>query len=334
MKLTALLIAATLLPSPAPADELHLSDGTVLQGRLQEETRRGFAFLSVDAKRPKTHARKDVERVVLTWSLPDFLFNDPQWSQQMVDARISSTFREEWGEVEVLRSEHFIVFTNSSAGKKYLVTMEDIYDRFIKLFPFEEQADATLMPVLLYKTNDHYFQFTSDNTSMDIEGARRTGGHATRDYYATYYQAPGDSVHYHEGAHQMVANRLRIRGGGSWFQEGMAVFFEGTLFPGEDPAKGMKAHIKSQRTTPLAELITVRSLLGSSKSESDPGLGRRRYQQAGAVIKFLFEGPHKDAFPEFLERIRKGQGLQQIAAELFETSLAGLDAQFAEFYGA
>jgi len=155
----ALILLAMMLISPsAQADELHLRDGTVLQGQLQNQGGSGYQFLELNARRARTIKLKDVDRLVLTFAPPEFVFEDPQWSQQMLDDRLEKDLDPAWGEMEFLRSEHYIVFTNSSAGKRYLKTMEDIYEKFKDVFPFDEPEDARLMPVFLFKTRTHYIE--------------------------------------------------------------------------------------------------------------------------------------------------------------------------------
>ncbi len=329
----AVLCAVAVLAAAPPADELHQTDGTIVYGLLESEARSSYKFLEVGAKRAKTFKKKDVARIVLTYELPDFVYDDPQWSDEMVEARQAESFHDDWGEVEILRSEHYIVFTNSSAGERYLDTMEDIYSKFGEAFPFHEPQGATLMPVFLFKTNDHYFQFYADITGVSLETARKSGGHAWRDYYATYYDAPKAPVHYHEGAHQLVHSRLHIQGGGSWFQEGMAVYFEGTVFPGEDPAKGMGAEVKSGNYTRLREFFALPSLLYSSSAVQDSSLANRRYQQAGALIKFLKQGPWADKFDAFLAAVKAGESTEDIFGQIYQLSIEELDEAFVEHYG-
>lgn len=329
---TAVVCAALVALAAAPrADELHLTDGDVVYGRLVEETRGGYEFHVVGEKRPDDFRRDDVARVVLTYALPAFVANDPQWSQQMVDARTKGFFAD-LDDLEVLRSEHYIVFTDSSAGDKYLETMEDIYDRFLELFPFEEQPDAPLMPVFLFRTNDGYYTYYQKIARVSRAAAAQSAGHAWKDYYATYYQSPKDPVNYHEGAHQLVGNRMHIRGGGSWFQEGMAVYYEGTIFPGEDPAKGIAGVLASDGYTPLREFVRLPSLLYSSESDADPSLGHRRYQQAGALIKFLKEGPLSEHWDDFLEAVRAGKRPAAIFESVYDMTVDEVDEAFVEYY--
>jgi hypothetical protein len=325
-----IMVWALILPAPAAllGDELHKKDGTVLHGRLEKETGTGIKFKEAGAKSAKTHSKKDVQRVVLTFDLPDFVYNDPDWSKEMIDARIKQSFDPAWGEVEVLKSDHYVVFTNSSAGERYLKTMEDIYDKFTRAFPFEEPKKAPLMPVFLFKTRDHYNRFYANIAGISIAKAAQSGGHAWRDYYATYYQAPKDPVHYHEGAHQLVHNRLHVSGGGSWLQEGFAVYFEGLVFTAEDVSLGMKSLVRQKGHTHLREMIALRSLLYSKGS----GKASQRYQQAGALMKFMVEGPDRESFTAMVEGVKNGDPWEDIFRNVYGRSVDEMDQAFIDFY--
>ena len=49
--------------------------------------------------------------------------------------------------------------------------------------------------IVLFRTADEYCEFYSKIARIPPEEARRSKGHAWRDYYATWYEAPGDPVH-------------------------------------------------------------------------------------------------------------------------------------------
>jgi len=311
------------------ADELHKKDGSIVYGLFKRDGKSSVKFLEVGNKRAKTYRKKDIQRIVLTWGLPDFVYSDPEWSREMVQARKEASFDPAWGEVEVMRSDHYIVFTNSSAGKRYLKTMEDIYDKFKKTYPFEDLEDASLMPVFLFKTNDQYYRFYAKIANNSISRAKMSGGHSWKDYYATYYQAPKDPVHYHEGAHQLVKQRLRTSGGGSWFQEGLAVYFEGVVFKSEDPSIGMKTEVRTGRYIRLREMVALRSLLHSRDTESTAS---HRYRQAGAIMKFLVEGPDKERFPQLVEAVRSGDSWEEIFRNVYGRSIDEMDLAFVDFY--
>ena len=186
------------------------------------------------------------------------------------------------------------------------------------------------MPVFLFKTNEQYYQFYANIANISLSKAMRSGGHSWKDYYATYYKAPKDPVHYHEGAHQLVKSRLNCRGGGSWFQEGLAVYFEGVVFTAEDPSIGMKSEVRQNRHTPLREMIALRSLLHASDSANQNA--GSRYRQAGAIMKFLVEGPDKDRFPDMLEGVRTGDSWDTIFKNVYARTIDEMDQAFVDFY--
>lgn len=325
-----LAIAATC--ASLSGDEIHQRSGKILYGRFQGETASGVKFLEAGKAKATTLSKPQITRIVLTYSLPDFVYTDPKWSAEMVKLRQAQVFDPAWGDVEVLRSAHYIVFTNSSAGKRYLETMEDIYAKFKAVFPFDEQKETALMPVFLLKTSDQYYETYAKLTESSLAEAKASAGFAYLDFYATYYESPQAPVHYHEGAHQLVDNRLHIAGGGSWFQEGLAVYFEGTVFAAEDPAIGMKSEARTGRYTPLPELFALASLLHSTSSSKDGTLAQRRYREAGAIIKFLAEGPMNDRFPKFLDAVRAGGSFESIFQGVYEMSVSQVEAAFVAYY--
>ncbi len=104
--------------------------------------------------------------------------------------------------------------------------MEENYEEITRIFPYEDVKGRRLMPVFLFRTPDQYYDYYAAIANQSREHVSKSKGHAWRDYYATWYEAPGDPVHIHECTHQIFKNRLRLNGGGSWFQEGMAEYIE------------------------------------------------------------------------------------------------------------
>jgi len=310
-------------------DELHKKDGTIVYGLFSKESRGSIKFKEAGSKSTKSYKKENIQRIVFTFSLPEFVYTDPNWSKLMIESRKEQSFDPSWGKVEVLRSKHFIVFTNSDAGKRYLETMEDIYQNFKKTFPFEEPKKAALLPVFLFKTDDQYNRFYAKIANITIAEAGTSAGHACADYYATYYAAPRDSVHYHEGAHQLVENRLHVEGGGSWFQEGLAVYFEGVIFTAEDPAIGMKTLVRQNKHTPLQKMIELRTLSPSSDSLS---LVSIRYRQAGAITKFLIEGPDREKFTSVIEAVKAGDAWTEIFQNVYGRTVEEMDQAFVDYY--
>ena len=51
------------------------------------------------------------------------------------------------------------------------------------------------MPVFLFKTPDDYYAFYVKKHGVTLEEAKRSAGHASADYYATWYESPTDPTH-------------------------------------------------------------------------------------------------------------------------------------------
>jgi hypothetical protein len=223
---------------------------------------------------------------------------DPRWSED--EAR--SRWREVAGDADLaralrrpVRTDHYIVLTNSSAGKLFARKMEECYRRIRKAFPFEEPEEPRLLPVYLFRTEAQYQTFCA-SMGWSPEARAASKGHAWKDYYATYYSSPNDPVHIHEATHQVFSRRLRRSGGGSWFQEGVAEYM--CTSRNERRAFARRA-ARSGEYVPFREFVRIEKLI-------DPPMldGRRCYLQAASIIEFLKDGRWQRAkFPEFVDRV-------------------------------
>lgn len=262
------------------------------------------------------------EEVVARWtaSTPDSMHGDFVKAMQ----RASSAKK------VCIRTDHYLIMTNSSGGKLFAKKMEENYDEIAKTFPFVAVEGRRLLPVFLFRTQDEYIEFDMFMTGSSAEQASMSGGHAWRDYYATWYEAPKDPVHIHEQTHQIFANRLRLGGGGSWFQEGVAEYIE--TRPND---RNIVARLVSDgEGTPLRELVLLPSLLYSTEEDTRGGSrAGDNYKQAALLIEFLRESDFgKQRFEDFLYTLGKvsrndeaeieagfqkvyGVGIDRVAAE-------------------
>ena len=234
----------------------------------------------------------------------------------------------------LIRTAHYIVLTNSSGGPGFGKKMEECHAAIRKVYPFDDVEGRRLLPVILFRTEDEYDEFYARIAAIPLEQARRSKGHAWRDYYATWYDAPGDPVHVHEATHQIFHNRLGLSGGGSWFQEGVAEYMSSK--PGDRSAAA--GQVKKQKHVPLAEFVAIPSLLLSSAADAPTGdAASDHYAQAALLIEFLRESKWaKDKFPAFLQRVGRipGQNRGEIEAALedvFGVDLAGLEERWVEY---
>ena len=258
---------------------------------------------------------------------------DPQWTDDEARERWErdapkATHAKYEG---AIRTKHYIILTNSSGGDLFAKKMEECYAAIQKTYPFEEKPDERLMPVFLFRTPDEYYDYYAAIASRPRKDAEKSKGHAWRDYYATYYESPNDPVHVHEATHQIFASRLKLGGGGSWFQEGVAEYMSST----ENDRNIAARLVKKGRHVPLAEFVRTPSLLHSAKeSVSGDDSASSQYDQAALLIEFLRESkPFKDKFQAFLHAVGKVRpndvaAIEKAVESVYGVGLAGLEEQW------
>lgn len=225
------------------------------------------------------------------------------WDPKLAkDATARKQYLDKW---QVVTSDHYAVFTNgpTASCKKYSVTLEDLYGVIKKDLPFEDVDH--LLVAYIFADREDYYRFAERVTGYSTAMAKTTAGHAKAAYYATYYSAPRDAVVFHEAAHQIVAACLKVPGVGSWFQEGIAVYFENKMV-NVKPDADAKSEIRRGEWYPLDQFFAIQSLLG------DPaGHGTRNYDHAGSLVNFMINTklpPVAGKFEAFLAEARKGYG--------------------------
>jgi len=271
---------------------------------------------------------------------------DPRWSLDEVRARwradapegVQEEFERNlskpaWVKKSLLRTDHYLVMTNSSGGALFAKKLEENFRAIAETYPFEDIEGMRLMPVFLFQSEGEYHDFCVQR-GMSRENARRSAGHAAADYYATSYRSPQDPVHLHEQVHQIFGNRLFLSGGGSWFQEGVAEYVSSS----HNDRNGIAREVKKGRHTPLVEFLQLRSLLFSS--EAAPSGGDRaadHYRQAALLIEFLREGEWgRERFGEFLTtvgHVRRGdlEALRAALRGIYDASIEELDRAFQDW---
>jgi hypothetical protein len=261
---------------------------------------------------------------------------DGSWSDAEIDARWK---RDAPAEIvaeheKPIVTEHYVILGNSSGGKLFAKKMEEAYATIRKTYPFAEVKGRKKMPVFLFRTPEQYYAYYAKVADISLESAKRSKGHAWKDYYATWYEAPNDPVHIHEATHQIFANRLHLSGGGSWFQEGVAEYIE--TKPGDRSAAATA--VKKGRYTKLAQFMQIESLLGSA-DENAPGGDQAadHYKQAAVLIEFVRESKFgKDRFERFLHAVGRlpRESLEDIEAAIqsvFGVDLAAFEAEFVKY---
>ena len=262
---------------------------------------------------------------------------NPLWAEDEVKARWeadSALDEKKQEKLEVIRTEHYLIMTNSSGGKLFAKQMELNYDVIQATYPFPEIPGRKLMPVFLFRDPEEYYAFYAQRFAKTLEAARKSSGVAAADFYATYYEAPKDPVHIHEATHQIFDNRLALGGGGSWFQEGVAEYIETRPNDRNDAAR----LVKKGRHTPLRELMQLRSLIDSKdEDKSGESAAAHNYKEAALLIEFLRESDFgKARFKDWMHAI--GQlarndvsGIEAVCKRIYGVSIEELDAKFVEY---
>lgn len=262
---------------------------------------------------------------------------DPRWTDEEAFARWQQDAPDlkkiEKG--KLLRTAHYIILTNASGGKAFGEKMEECYTAIKAVYPFEETLGERLMPVFLFRNPDEYYEFFKRQFDSTLEQARRSKGVASGDFYATWYEAPKDPVHIHEATHQIFGNRLRLRGGGSWFQEGVAEYMSTVANERNTAAR----NVKKNRQMPLAKFVEVESLLFSAKEGSKSGEDEAssQYELAAFLIEFLRESKFsKDKFSAWFHAVgavprNDVAAVEAATRETLGVDLAGLEAEWIEY---
>lgn len=267
---------------------------------------------------------------------------DPQWTEEEAEARWARDAPDDLLDElkNVIRTDHYIVFTNmpgKGTPRKFGKKMEEAYDAVQKLFPFQEVEGRALMPVFLFQTPEQYYQYYMKVAGISREGAAQSKGHAWRDYYATWYEAPNDPVHIHEATHQIFANRLRLSGGGSWFQEGIAEFVSE---PEREIRNYAKGRAKRGTQTPFREFVQIQSMLYSADQDNVSGESSagNNYTQAASIIAFLHDSKFgRDRFQEFVHamgRVPRGdlEHINTVLRLVYGVDVDGLEAEWVDYW--
>ncbi|MEO0653149.1 MAG: DUF1570 domain-containing protein, partial [Planctomycetota bacterium] len=161
---------------------------------------------------------------------------------------------------------------------------------------------------------------------------------------------PKDSTHIHELTHQVFGNRLLLRGGGSWLQEGVAVYVETQEYKEEaNKVKnvgrrvgkdGIEKATENGEFTPFRQFFVVPSLLISNSGQTQKGNSSagQAYDQAGAVIRFVMEDKRtRDTAQDFIRGVGSVSRGDLPAIELqiskhFGVTLDEFEQMYAEFW--
>jgi len=298
---------------------------------------RGYTFRLGCSPPPDKKTRKAIEKFLKSGIEFYGESENAEWSEQEALARWERDRPVEVaGKLKIVRTDHYIIFTDSSSGKLFAKKMEECYSDIQKTFPFPEVKGRKLMPVFLFRTREEYVDYYAGIAGISKARARNSKGHAWRDYYATYYDSPVDPVHVHEATHQIFSNRLRLGGGGSWFQEGVAEL----MSTSKNERKGYARNAaRNDRFTPFREFFVIPSLLNDQgKSATGEKKSSNHYAQAASIIDFVrYSKFGKKKFPEFLQAVGglpRGDvnAVEAAIRRVYTVDLAGFEAEWVKYW--
>ena len=265
---------------------------------------------------------------------------DHEWSEEEVEARMERDFTPQMLEerLRAFRTKHYIVLGNASGAKAFGKKLEEYYKLIQKTFGFPEQKGRRLMPVFLWRTRDDYLDFTVKTTNWERQKAAATAGFAYKDYYTTTYDSPESPTHIHELTHQLMKNRLRMVGGGSWFHEGAAVYLEAVYSNSENA--NMFTEGRRQPKAGPGERIDFKTLMSTQTlAFGENGSAGQAYNTAGTITWFVNKDKRtKDKFLEYMfamsetDRVGDFEGIETALRKIYDIDLETFEQWYLEFW--
>jgi tetratricopeptide (TPR) repeat protein len=219
-----------------------------------------------------------------------------------------------------LKSAHFEVFTNSSAGSG-----RDVLRRFEQIrHVFESRTgrgSLTPLPVRVFVFR-HESDFQPYQVNRNAAGYYQAG--YERDYIAM--QATGADtfrVVYHEYTHLLLRHagyRVPV-----WFNEGTAEMFSTAEVGSNEVRVGdlIPAHVLTLRDDPMLDIPTLTSVDQDSPHYNEKGKSGIFYAQSWALIHMLnFAPEYRPGLPNFLAMILNGEDAVRAFQQAFGKSAA------------
>ena len=230
--------------------------------------------------------------------------------------------------VKTRKTSYFVLQTDSRAALGRFVKTLDDHVEFVRQ-KLNLSKPREPLPIYVFSNPEGYYDFLERNLGYTADEARATAGVGCGRFFALYYTRPDAPVVVHELTHALV-DRLLGPHGGSWLQEGFAVYVE-TAFERKDPVAEFAVDLRNNRFTPLEEFIATDTLAFTSTTK-ESGKPARLYRQAGAFFAFLKDGPVKARYPELLELFVKvntdKRSRVKMMEKLYEKPIAELQKQW------
>ena len=201
-----------------------------------------------------------------------------------------------------LRSEHFIVITNSTSPGPYAKKLETKYAAIKKILPFEEAKGRRLLPILLFRTDDDFQTFYRHVYKMEPKDDVGEGSLVLDRYLATSLDNDDDQEDMLDLMRLCLWNRQHAPAGGKWFQNGLRTY---AATKPKERFESLHA-VKSGKFTPLETLLDESAWHEQDKRWQKRGATKEAdfWEQSALWMEFFHDGPFpKDAFPRFVETV-------------------------------
>jgi hypothetical protein len=201
-----------------------------------------------------------------------------------------------------VRTEHFIVLTNSTSPGPYVKKLEGKYASIKKILPFEEAKGRRLLPILLFRTDDDFQAFYRHVYQMETKDDIHEGSLVIGRYLATSCDNDDDKEDLLDLMRLCLYNRQHASGGGRWFHDGLRTY---AATKPKERADALRA-VKTGKYTPLATLLDDSAWSKQDRHYDERGTTKEAgyWGQSALWMEFLHEGPWpKESFPQFVETV-------------------------------
>jgi len=263
---------------------------------------------------------------------------DPKWTDEDATAFFKSRVPEALQKKvqKPIRTEHFIVLTDSTSSGPYVKKLETKYATVRKALPFEEVPGRQLLPILLFRTDAEFQAHYRRIYKMGPKEEVKEGGVVADHCLATSCENRDDYEDLVDLTKLLMICRLRIWGGPRWFEDGLREYV----------ASKPKTRAETLLVVQVGQFTPIDKLLDDeawSKRPSDLSIGDPRYEpsyweQSAMWMEFLRDGAWPaELFPRLLTTIgglRRGDraGTKAALESIYGMHLPDLEERWFAFF--
>ena len=287
---------------PKPDDKNDIAEGDPEGGKTEPET---------EGTDTRTEAEKKRDRAI-----------------EEFDRRHST-----WKTAYEVKSAHYLVKTNAGkrVGDRAALAMERLYYTYKERFGIAGRPSR--LEVYIFRTQSEFLNYSWKEGVFISRGVlgyyRFSGGKEIVTFY-NEGEFNTFAVLFHEGTHQfvdLVCSKPPI-----WVNEGLAVYFENSVFEGRQLVTNiprsrliqLQGVIKSGDFIPLDQLIATEPW----------AFGSLHYAEAWSLIYFFVnadEGRYAKRFDYYFKRLKQGTSNEEAFKKAFSSDFVGLEKRWKEF---